>query len=200
MRTMTLPWIDGPVYEVRTPADKTRGMARRELQDRVSRPPATFWHNIAEADETWWAFLVAQSQIATGFDESPGDEGEQILKSYIAGDHVIAYATGHGAVGWAELDGPGSYRLLPLGHEQDLLSGHNRHRLTVRWQAVAPKLTRAIPATEILRRFEISHPLSTSSRIRKGDPEGLIRHLSMVFGAPAHRQNCEAVTCPDTPS
>lgn len=143
---------------------------------------ATFWHHIAEVDQRWWEFLVTNGQIATGFDNRQGDEGERILRRYVAGDRVVGYAKGFGAVGWGEIEDPDSYRLLPLGHEHDLLHGHNRHRLNVRWRAVAPKLTRAVEPKEISRRFGIFHPLSTSQRIESGDPKALVEHLSMLFG------------------
>jgi hypothetical protein len=44
--------------------------------------------------------LVQTGQIATGFDGQPGDQGEKILRNYIQGDTIVAYATKHGAIGW----------------------------------------------------------------------------------------------------
>lgn len=79
-----------------------------------ARQPSYFWHNIGFADEGWWDFLKKRGEISTGFENQPGDEGESILKSYVAGDTIIAYAKSFGAVGWGVIE-TGSYRLTSQG-------------------------------------------------------------------------------------
>jgi len=68
---------------------------QRELRD-----PQYFWHNIGKNHQQWWEYLVQKGQISTGFSNEPNDEGERILKNYIKGDTILAYATKYGAVGW----------------------------------------------------------------------------------------------------
>jgi hypothetical protein len=97
----------------------------------IAREPGIFWHNIASADQKWWDFLVKQGQIPACFEDSPGDQGEKTLTKYIAGDKVVAYAGGYGAVGWAIVDNPPKYRLLSPGDKDDFLKGSCRHRLSV---------------------------------------------------------------------
>jgi len=67
-----------------------------------AREPGYFWHNIGSASDDWWTFLVQKGQISTSFNNQSGDEGERILKSYVSGDVVVAYAKGYGAIGGAK--------------------------------------------------------------------------------------------------
>lgn len=126
------------------------------------RQPGVFWHNIGAADDGWWAHLKAHEEISASFDCAPGDEGERILKSYVAGDTVLAYATGFGAVGFAIVENPSGYKLLSPGDKDDMLNGRHLHRLPVKWKAVAPHLREAIAPDELRQAYNIYHPRSTS--------------------------------------
>jgi len=148
-----------------------------------TREPGIFWHNIARADQGWWTSLIANSQIPACFDNAPGDQGEQLLTRYVAGDVVVAYAKGFGAVGWGAIENPNTYRLLRPGDKGDYLNGDCRHRLTVKWKATAHNLKDALPAEEIRKEFGIHHPISTSVSIKYADAKRLIERLSEKFGA-----------------
>ena len=147
------------------------------------REPGIYWHNIAEADQKWWDFLVSNSEIPAGFDNAPGDQGEKLLTGYIIGDRVVAYAAGYGAVGWAVVQDPSTYRLVPQGSKEDLLNGKNRHRRGVQWKAVARRLSDGMPAKEVRRDFGIYHPISTSVSIGAVEGEKLLARLSERFAA-----------------
>ncbi len=149
----------------------------------LNRTPAIFWHNIAYRDDGWWAFLRDHGQLAAGFDNRPGDRGEQLLRRYIAGDRIVAYVSGFGAVGWGLVEEPDSYRLLKIGDPADVRPDHGmRHRIDVTWSAAAPYLKRALSAGEIRERFGVPHPPSTSLRIRDQDAAArLLEHLTAQF-------------------
>lgn len=146
-----------------------------------ARQPGYFWHNIGYANDDWWTFLVKKKQISTSFSDQPGDEGEHILRSYITGDIIIAYAKGYGAIGWGKIENPNTYQLLPLGDPDDLLNGRHRHRLEVIWKTVASHLEQGI-RPEILRKdFNIYHPISTSVPIDDDKAKKLIALLDQEF-------------------
>lgn len=148
-----------------------------------AREPGYFWHNIGFAQDDWWAWLVRKRQISTGFSNQAGDEGEQILKSYVAGDVIIAYAKGKGAVGWGKVENPNTYHLLTAGDPDDRLKGTHLHRLQIAWKAVAPHLDQGI-RPEILRKdFGIYHPISTSVSIDGDKGRKLIVLLNQKFAA-----------------
>lgn len=148
-----------------------------------ARQPGFFWHNIGRADEAWLDFLKKQGEISTGFENQPGDEGERILKSYVAGDTIIAYAKSFGAVGWGVIESPGSYRLIQPGDSADKLGGHHLHRLRIQWKAIAPSLQHGIRPEEIRQRFDIYHPVSTSVNIPDRKAQRLVSALSEKFAA-----------------
>jgi hypothetical protein len=148
----------------------------------ATREPGIFWHNIAKADEGWWQFLVNSGQIPASFENTPGDQGERILRRYIAGDIVVAYVTGFGAIGWGIVEDPNSYHLLRLRDKGDYLHGDCRHRLAVNWKAAAGHLKDALSADEVRRDFGIYHPISTSVLMKYADGKRLIDRLSERFG------------------
>jgi hypothetical protein len=148
----------------------------------AAREPGIYWHNIARADQAWWAFLVKHGQIPACFEDSPGDQGEKTLAKYVAGDKVVAYAKGFGAVGWGIVDNPPKYRLLSPGDKDDFLRGMCRHRLSVSWKATAHFLSDAISADEIRKEFSIYHPISTSVSMDQIRGQQLLDKLSTKFG------------------
>ncbi len=151
--------------------------------DSPVREPGYFWHNIAKADNAWWKSLVSLGQIPACFDDLPGDQGEKLLRKYIPGDIVVAYAKGFGAVGWAVVDDVGSYRLVPEGGAGDTLCGKCRHRLAVKWKAVASDLSFGLPADEIRQQFGIYHPISTSVSMNPLYGKRLVDRLTAQFSA-----------------
>lgn len=145
------------------------------------RLPGHFWHNIGHADDGWWSYLRESGQISASFECRPGDQGERILKGYVAGDTVVAYCTGHGAVGFGRVGDPPSYRLLSRGDEGDRLGGRHLHRLKVRWRATAATLSDAIPAEELRNSFGLHHPISTSVSMASGKAEAVTRRMSELW-------------------
>ena len=145
-----------------------------------ARRPLFFWHNIGRGEEARWSFWKERGEIGTGFDNQPGDQGERILKSYVAGDTIVAYASGFGAVGWGVIKNP-RYRLIQRGDADDRFNGHHLHRLSVEWKAVAPTLQDSIPSDEVKQRFGIYHPVSTSVNIEDRKAQELIATLSEKF-------------------
>src|SRR6202012_5920353 len=82
----------------------------------------------------WWAENLSRGVITAGFDGSPGDEGEQHLRTMSEGDWVLAYVSKRGFVGAGRVLGADTYRLharLPEG----TLSDH-RHERRVKWAFV----------------------------------------------------------------
>jgi hypothetical protein len=152
----------------------------------AAREPGIFWHNVAlprQSKQSWWDFLVSKNQIAACFDNAPGDQGEKILTKYMPGDRVVAYATGYGAIGWAEIDGPNKYSLIAPGDKDDVLCGDCRHRQSVKWRATAKQLEQGLPAEEIRREFNIYHPVSTSVSMNTENGKKLLARLSERFSA-----------------
>lgn len=161
--------------------DRTSGAVFPLSFASTARNPGYYWHNIARANQGWWEVLVRNSQIPACFDDSPGDQGEKLLTSYVPGDTIIAYAKGYGAVGWGEVASPVKYRLLSAGDKSDYLQGSCLHRLKVNWRAVAKQLSDGIPPDVVRRDFGVYHPISTSVSIKAIDAEKLIRRMNETF-------------------
>jgi hypothetical protein len=145
------------------------------------RNPEYYWHHIGLTDNDWWTYLVEEGQISTSFDNKPNDQGERILKSYVTGDRIIAYAKGRGAVGWGEIENPGSYTLIDRESPGDKLEGEQRHRLSIKWMASAAELKDGIEPKAVREDFDIYHPISTSVRIDSIKAQKLINELSKAF-------------------
>jgi hypothetical protein len=141
------------------------------------RQPGYFWHNIGIASDKWWSYLVQAGQIAACFDGQPGDQGEKILKNYIQGDTIVAYATKHGAVGWGVIKNPASYRLLKAGCKDDIADGDYLHRLDIEWKYTAATIADAISPKKLLDNYGIFHPRSTCVRIDPNKAKHLINNM-----------------------
>ena len=141
------------------------------------RQPGYFWHNIGWPRNDWWNYLVETGQITTSFDCQPGDQGEKILKSYIKDDIIIAYAKGHGAVGWGIIKNTDSYRLLKTGDRDDFPKNYHLHRLNIDWQYTVKKIEDAIKPAELLEKYGIFHPRSTSVRIDSNKAKHLLKNM-----------------------
>lgn len=162
--------------------DRSRESLYPLIFNSTVREPGIYWHNIGNAEQSWWDFLVNHRKIATGFDNAPGDQGEKILTRYVSGDKVVAYAKGYGAIGYGVIEDPGTYQLIPLGSPDDVAHGQKRHRLSIRWVATARKLSDGLSADEIRRQFNIYHPVSTSVSMNTSDGTRLLEELSKRFG------------------
>ncbi len=146
-----------------------------------ARAVAFFWHNIGAAEDEWWRFLVSEKVIPASFSNQPGDEGERLLRSYIPGDTIIAYANRYGAVGWGTIDKEGGYELVPLGSKADKRNGQFRHRRSITWKSVASKLSDGIAPDKVYKDFGIYHPVPTSVSIADDDAKRLITALNEKF-------------------
>lgn len=155
-------------------------------RDALPPSPVTrvFWHNIGLAENRWWRYLVANHQLAVGFDNTPGDAGEALLRRYLPGDVVVAYASGKGALGWARVDASSRYHLAAEGSSEDLAAGDLRHRLSVTWQAVADTIDQAVTAAEIRRDVDIRHPTRPSVAIDLDKGKALVERLTRRFLQP----------------
>lgn len=149
--------------------------------NQIAREPSIFWHNIGRPNNDWWHFLRDEGQIPACFDDEPGDQGEQILKSYISGDKIVAYVTGKGAIGWGIIEKPDTYKLVPENSDGDKLGGCCLHRLSIKWKATGYNLDDSLSATLIRDNFGIYHPLRTSVSIDRTKGEVLIKKLTEKF-------------------
>lgn len=145
------------------------------------RAPGIFWHNIARNEQRWWELLTRKGQIPACFDSMPGDQGERIMKKYIDGDRIIAFAKSYDAIGWGEINRP-NYRLIDQGSEDDFLEGNCLHRLNIKWKAYAKNLSDGVSASEIWKDFDVYHPVSTSVSIDEEKGARLIQRLNEKFG------------------
>ena len=122
---------------------------------------------------------MKKGEIPTGFDNSPGDEGERILRSYVKGDRIVAYANKYGALGWARIEET-AYRLIPEDAE-DAKVGYHRHRLKVVWQSHTKRIEDGIRPEEFERSLGIVHPRRTSNRIKDEAGQKLIDLMARRF-------------------
>ena len=157
----------------------------------LNREPGYFWHNLGKAAGSrineWWNFLCKNSQLSAGFESKPGDKGEEIMRKYIAGDIVVAYAKKYGAVGWGVVADPPSYRLIETGSEDDFFKGGEKpdhlHRISVNWNDYAIRVEEAIKPDELMRVYNIMHPLQTRVKISNhANAEKLIKSMKEKFG------------------
>ena len=144
----------------------------------TAREPSYYWHNIARADQEWWEYLITAKQIPACFDNTPGDQGEKILTSYIADDVIVAYAKTFGAIGWGIIEKPETYKLAKVGSAEDRLQGDCMHRLSITWKAVVTEISNGIRPAEVREKFDIYHPLSTSVSIDPFKAKRLINELN----------------------
>jgi hypothetical protein len=144
------------------------------------REPQYFWHNIGASEskpqQEWWDYLVKTSQIAASFSNQPGDEGEKLLREYVKGDRILAYSSGHGALGYGVTKNPGGYELIKPNTDDDLLEGRLRHRLPIEWKVVIHNLNHAIKA-QTIKNLGGYHPIRTKVRIDKVIAEKLIKEI-----------------------
>lgn len=146
-----------------------------------SRKPSVFWHVIGDFDEKWWNYLIDNNQISASFTNEPGDKGEYVLKKYIKGDTILAYASKIGLIGIGEIGENPKYELIKKDSSDDFLKGLHRHRLSCNWQYVLKKLGDSVSAKE-LKDYKIHHPFQTSSEIRTGDVDRLTEHFKSKEG------------------
>lgn len=159
-------------------------------EEEISRPPAFFWHNIGiwrgqdkEDSIAWWKYLIETDRISASFQNSPNDKGERLLKSYIKGDRVIAYASQFGAIGYGVIeDDLPCYELVKLGTDADKLNGSHLHRLGIAWKNWTLDLEKGLHESDF-KKFGIYHPVSTRVQIEKDKAEKLVKALEMRFGS-----------------
>jgi hypothetical protein len=165
--------------------DRSKATIYRLGSTANERDSKVFWHNIGgeENQEEWWQFLAKHNQIACGFTNSPDDQGAKIMHRYIAGDHIIAYASKKGAVGWGIVKNPNTYKIIDPGASGDFLKGKMRHRLEVEWKSVTKDMTKGIKSNYIKEKFGIHHPVSTSVSMNREAGKELREHMSKEFSS-----------------
>ena len=103
----------------------------RSSQDRFKfrvtkdRKSSFFRHNIGAERSTdhpgeihgeeWWKYCLANKIVTTSYENSEGDVGERKLRQYIKGDKIFAIASGYGLIGYGEVQGDNTYRLIERG-------------------------------------------------------------------------------------
>ncbi|MFP6581543.1 MAG: hypothetical protein VCD00_03190 [Candidatus Hydrogenedentota bacterium] len=150
----------------------------------ATRSPKIFWHNIGEPQKQWWSYLKEHGELSASFQNQEGDQGEAILKNYMVGDRVIAFARGVGAIGWGVIsrEPNSSYKLYIPGQEQDVLRGRHLHRIKISWKDVAPTLSDGMSVKFVRDEMGVHHPRSTSVGIENAKGEVLISKLKEQFG------------------
>jgi hypothetical protein len=155
----------------------------------LPRSPQVFWHNIGSKgfkskENAWWQHLLRIGQISASFDNEPGDSGEALLRDYIHADKIIAYASGHGAVGWGIVENP-SYELIK--RDKDAVSksnGKHLHRLSgIVWKDHAKRLEDSVASAIFEKQLGgIYHPVQTKSRVEDDKAARFIDYLESRFG------------------
>jgi hypothetical protein len=148
------------------------------------RNPGYYWHNIGRPINEWWNFLVKNKIITADFDNQPGDQGERLLRGYISGDIIIAYASGYGAIGWGIIDDNKPYYLTPKGSKDDFLNGSHLHRRGVNWRTVARNLEDCLHTNFIRDMLDIYHPVGTSANIQDEKAKRLIKKIDENIKVP----------------
>lgn len=143
-----------------------------------------YWYNIALGGnhvQSKWNILLKNNFITAGFKGEKGDKGERLLTSYLRkGMKIIAYASGIGALGVAEITNEPDtcYSLVEKGSELDFFDGGHLHRLQVTWLAGVNDIKEAISAARIKEEFKIPTPVQTSCVINNQDQAKiLVEHL-----------------------
>jgi len=149
----------------------------RLVFSKKERKPNYFWHNIGEADPEWWKHLATEKQLPAGFGNQPGCKGEEMLKNYIKGDIIFAYVSGIGCVGYGEIENP-KYTLVHFDSAENFFRPKIRqlNRISINW-LYALEFKNSIKASVFEKEFKIFHPIQTSSKIKSGDIEGLIKKI-----------------------
>jgi hypothetical protein len=147
----------------------------RLVFSKKERKPDYFWHNIGKVDPDWWKYLITTNQISASFNNQAGDRGEEILKNYIRGDKIFAYANGIGCVGYGEIENP-KYTLINVNSKENYFKNKSSHlhRLSINWIHTLD-FTNAIKTSVFEKEYKIYHPYQTSSKIKIGNIEGLIK-------------------------
>lgn len=156
--------------------DEYAGSLFRPIES-VRRKPATFWHNIGIADESWWSFIVKEGIVTTSYSNlnSPSCIGYQKIKQYIDGDKIVAYASGYGAVGCGQVIGD-SYEYKK--HDFSKYRDEHYHRIKVKWEWVL-SLDKGISSRELREDFLLNHPSSTI-QAQRANPLGTSRLIEAL--------------------
>jgi hypothetical protein len=113
---------------------------------------ASYWHILKSTKRFGtdrvhriWHEERADAVVTVGYGNQPTGPGRDKLLKYRAGDRIIVYAPGFGAVAVAEATGATpEYRPSPAPDT-------HAHRLPVRWRATVHRLDDAVPAHAIRR-------------------------------------------------
>jgi len=156
---------------------KTIDTKTRLIFSGKKRTPQNYWHNNSKKpNKDWWLYLIKNNVISASYDNQPGDRGEIILKKYIKDDIVFAYFSKIGCVGYGRIDkGYHGYQLIEKNSKDDKYpkAGYHLHRLSIKWISCIKNFDNAISSKELKEKFNIAHPIQTSSTIKKGDVEKL---------------------------
>lgn len=116
------------------------------------------WPVAEHQADGWWGENLSRGVITAGFDDRPGDDGEQHLRALSEGDWVLAYVSKKGFVGAGRVLSASTYKLharRPAG----TLSDHC-HERGVRWEYAIRDTAQAVSEREA----GLYHPISTCQR------------------------------------
>ncbi len=149
----------------------------------IGRRPKIFWHNVGFNEHEWLTYLYEKETITANFDCEIDDPGYKLLRSYIAGDRLIAYVTGFGAVGYGEITKhpQTTYELVKEQSPEDIRNGSHLHRIHITWKAFTTEAENAIKTSEIRNTLGIYHPVSTSTGMDQDKGEQLVNMLKNKF-------------------
>jgi hypothetical protein len=150
----------------------------RQLKNHMSD---YYWHNIGKPyKQSWWDYLRNHGLITTGFGNTEGDRGEEILTGYRKTDFVIAYANGFGALAVGRPD-PHSYKLVDAVDVPSAFESNHRHWLSVEWICGVESLSDAVTFHEFQSSFGLYYPRPTSVVINETSAaEGLAGRLREI--------------------
>ena len=130
-------------------------------------------------EQSKWKILKDRNIITAGFDRKPADRGDKLLNKFIDQDRIVAYSSRNGAVGYGVIEKPNNKKIYSLTDEGDGLG--ELHRLKIKWMAVADSLDQGIRSREVKEKFDIHHPVQTSSAINNADGVKLIAAIEKKF-------------------
>ncbi len=147
------------------------------------RKPGIFWHNIGFNEDKWWHYLIEKKIITANYENQQGDKGENLLKSYIPGDIIIAYANNYGAVGYGKIEAEkeDDYQLIIPGTSEDIRDGMHLHRRSIKWEKYSKFVNEGIRPKDVKDKFGIHHPISASTGINSEKGKKLMEKMDQDF-------------------
>lgn len=146
-----------------SPMDEYAFSAFQRLQPRA---PSVFWHNIGNAEESWWDYLRKEKVVTTSYANlnDPSCIGYRKLHQYVKDDGILAFVSGVGVVGYGRVIESPEVGYAYKDHGLSDYSQRHFHHLQVDWlQSVDFK--DAIQPSELREKFGLNWPSGTKQVI-----------------------------------